>query len=622
MFAFLRPVKPLVFMACFYLVARIGAEVLAVHFTAASLDSIKFLHISEQGFSSFWQWMASSSEEVLRLRGNLLAMLGFVLLLAVFRYKCETSNMKMSMHMVYYIREAVYDKLQRVGFRFHDRISSGQLINRALTDLNHVRTFVQHAVLVSLEIVLVVGGYMILLLSRSNWIALLALAPLPFWIWYIMRFSRRVQPVSKQVMEAEDRNVSMIAENIAGVHVVRAFATEKQEIERYNTNTEDYYARVLNRTRMFANFTPVMRMIAASSHLSLFLVAGLLMVKGQLTVGDFLILGTAMGQILGRLQQVAAISDQYQNAVVSARRLHEVLHADPTVPEAAQAASLPPGLGAIRFEKVTFGYTPDKLALQDVSFEIAGGKTLAIVGPTGSGKTTVAALLARFYDPASGGIFIDGTDVRQVSLRSMHTQVGLVFQETMLFSDTVEANIAYGRPDITGGEVEAAARLAQAHEFIVELPKGYQTVIGERGASLSGGQRQRLAIARAIFSNPRILVLDDATASVDPETEDYIQRGLNLALQDRTTVIIAHRISTVRRADLIIVLEKGRITQKGTHAELMEQTGYYRHIAEVQGAAEPGVPEDEHPSHMRRMRNQRSVTIEKPVGVSDPLPPE
>ncbi len=504
------------------------------------------------------------------------------------------------MTMVYYLREAVYDKLQRVGFAFHDVLSTGQLINRALTDLQNVRQFVQTAVLLTLEIVLIVGGYIIVIFTINRWLAALSLVPLPIWTWYILRFSKKVQPVNKSWLESGDRDVSILTENIAGVHVIKAFATEKQEVAKYNANADTYYARTLSRVKLFADFTPVIRGIATASYLSLFGVAGIELLYGKIQIGDFIILGSAMGSILTRLQQVSTINEQYQNAIVSARRLYEILLAPPAVPEKPDAGPLPPGNGSVTFENVSFGYNPSKPVLHDVSFSIPGNSIVAIVGPTGSGKSTLVNLIARFYDAQRGTIRIDGCDVRDTALSSLRTQVAFVFQETYLFSDTVSANIAYGRPDITSGEIEAAARLAQAHEFIEGLPKGYESMLGERGASLSGGQRQRLAIARAILTNPRILVLDDATASIDPETEDMIRRGMRFVMYGRTTFIIAHRISTVKRADAVIVLEEGRITQIGTHDGLMNQEGHYRDIAYAQLYGDEPQPE-ESPSHMDRM---------------------
>jgi ATP-binding cassette subfamily B protein len=326
-----------------------------------------------------------------------------------------------------------------------------------------------------------------------------------------------------------------------------------------------------------------------------------------------LILGGAMSAILSRLQQVATINEQYQNAIVSAGRLYEVLHAEPTVPEKPSAKPLPAGgLGEVVFEDVTFGYAPDKPVLKNVSFRASGGAIVAIVGPTGAGKTTLVNLIARFYDPQRGRIVIDGVDLRDATLASLRTQVAFVFQETYLFSDTIAANVAYGRPGVTIGEIEAASRLAQAHEFIEQMPKGYDSLLSERGSSLSGGQRQRLAIARAIVTNPRVLILDDATAAVDPETEDLIRRGMRHVMGGRTTFVIAHRISTVKQADLVLVLEDGRISQMGTHAELMSAEGHYREIAEVQLYADEDADDRarrraEHPSHMRRVQDERTL---------------
>lgn len=624
MFGFLKPVKWLCVTACIYLSLSIAAEILTTRQMGSAIDHIKDLHPGGAAGEHFWRWLVGGeghpfnlvnlwhafvgADRTVPLRDVILLLVLIVTALLILRYAREVAASKLSMTLVYYIREAVYDKLQRVGFAFHDVVSTGQLINRALTDLQNVRTFVQTAVLVTLEIALVVGGYMLLLAMCNPWVALLSLVPLPLWTWYVLRFGKRVQPASKAVMEAEDRNVSLIAENIAGVHVVKAFATQPHEIDRYERHCDSYIDRVLSRIRMYAAFTPIIRGIAGASHLSLFFVVGYFVIKGKLGPGAFLILGAAMGAILQRLQQVSVISEQYQNAIVSSRRLYEVLHAPPTVPEKPNAADLPVGSGEVVFENVTFGYDAAKPVLHDVSFRVPGGSVVAIVGPTGAGKTTLVNLIARFYDPQHGRVMIDGVDARDASLSSLRTQVAFVFQETYLFSDTVAANIAYGRPGIRGGEVEAASRLAQAHEFIELLPKGYDTMLGERGASLSGGQRQRLAIARAVLFNPRVLVLDDATAAVDPETEDMIRRAMNFVMHGRTTFLIAHRISTVKRADVVIVLEQGRVTQIGTHDELMEQDGHYRDIAAAQlyGDDLPHGADD--PSHMRRVADDRRVS--------------
>jgi ATP-binding cassette subfamily B protein len=606
MFQFIRPVMVLVVLACFWVAAAAATETCTLWVARKAINAIQSIHRVDAGHApSVTQWVESPDPGTRQLIHILEELGGLVLLMLGVRYCKETSNTRMSMNMVFYLREAVYDKVQRVGFGFHDVHSSGQLINRALSDLQNVRSFIQTAVLVTLDIALTVTFYIVLIWTVNKWVAALSLVPLPIWTYYILRFSRKIQPVARSVMEADDRNVSIITENIAGVHVVKAFAMERQEIEKYQANCDTFKGRVLTRIRMFADFQPVIRSIAMASHLSLFLVAGILMIHGKMKAGDLFLLGGAMGAILGRLQQVATINEQYQNAMVSSRRLYEVLMAPPTVPERVSARPLPEGLGTVTFENVSFGYDPQKPVLHDVSFTIKGGSVVAIVGPTGSGKSTLVNLIARYYDVQHGRVLIDGVDVRDLTLASLRMQVAVVFQETYLFSDTVSGNIAYGRPNISDGDVEAAARLAQAHDFIEAMPRGYQAMLGERGASLSGGQRQRLAIARAIVTNPRVLILDDATAAVDPETEDLIRRGMRFVMWGRTTFIIAHRISTVKQADLVVVMEAGRVSQVGTHAQLMEQDGHYREIAEAQLFGDDVLAESaaEAPSHMKRVQS-------------------
>jgi ATP-binding cassette subfamily B protein len=590
MVRFIRPVWHLAAIACALVCIWVVIDVSYTRLTGNVLTAVK--NAADYGLTAGESFKDALRHPPLFDILKMVALLGTLVFLGgVIRFFREFVNTTFSMEMVFHMRAAVYDRLQRVGFAFHDEHSSGALINRALSDLQNVRAFLQIGLIMSSEIVAFTLGYIVLILAINPWVALTAFMPIPFWIWYILRFSKKIQPAQQAQMAAGDNVVTVLTENVAGVHVVKAFATERTEIAKYDAAANVYFDKIMAAVRLWRNFVPVIRGVASASHLALFAVGALLVVStralppgamGKVTVGDLLVFGMAMGAILSRLQQINQISEQYQKAIVSARRFYEVLDAPSTVPEESHSQMLPPGPGAIDFHFVTFGYDPAKPVLRDIAFDVPGGSIVALVGPTGAGKSTLMQLLARFYDPQSGQIFIDGVDISTVALRSLRNEIGFVFQETFLFSATVADNIRYGKPDATMGEVEAAARIAQAHEFIAELPQAYDTPLGERGASLSGGQRQRLAIARAIISNPRILVLDDALAAVDPETEHLISRALELVMVDRTVFIIAHRLSTVKAADLVIVLENGRITQAGTHKELMREPGHYRHIAEVQ----------------------------------------
>lgn len=583
-----RPARGYIGASILWLVLWSITETLTIRQAGEVVNVIQGIERSPAAVDGFWAWIGADDPITRALRHGFGVFALLIAAYGVLRYLRIVADAKTSMHVVFHIRAAVYDKLQRVGFAFHDRLSTGQLINRALADLQHVRAFLQTAILLSLEIVLGVAFSIVLIATRNVWVALASLAPLPLWILYIVRFSRRIQPVAKEVMEADDKNVSIITENIAGAQVVRAFAAERAEEAKYAANLGPFKERVLRRIRMFADFNPTVRAIALASHISLFTVGALLMLRGLMAAGDLLILGGAMALVLQRLQGVATINEQYQSAIVSARRLHEVLFAEATVEDRPDAPPLVRGPGSFTFQNVTFGFDPERPILHDVSFEVPPGAVVAIVGPTGSGKSALVSLIGRYYDPQQGRVLLDGQDLRHVSLGSLRREVGVVFQETYLFSDSIAANIAYGRPELGDEDIARAAERAQAAEFIDRLPAGYDTVLTERGGSLSGGQRQRLSIARALATDPRVLVLDDATAAIDPKTEEQLRAALRSAMKGRTTFVIAHRISTVRSADLVLVLERGRIVQSGTHAELVAHEGPYRALLESQLQPEEG----------------------------------
>jgi len=599
MFAFVAPVKFHVAVTLLVFALYAIADVVCVRMLAPPVNVIQHLQSQPAGQRpDFWEWIRSADGSGAELRGALLWLLVAKVLTFLFYYLRSVAANWQSMSMVFFMRAAVYDRLQRVGFSFHDQHSTGQLINRALNDLQAVRNFVNVAMHSCVDIGFFLISALVMLYGLSPSIALWALVPVPFWFWAVRLLALKSQPIYERQVKASDHMVGLLTENIAGVHVVRAFATEELEKAKFKESCQALLKHQLDGVMLRVLMNPLIRGIAAAAHVGLYALGAVMVQQNELNIGDMVTLGVAMSMILGRVQQINAISDAYQQALVSSGRLFEILDSPDTTPQRADAEPLRPGGGGVKFAHVSFSYQPGQPILHDISFSVPAGSIVALVGPTGSGKTTLSNLLARFYDPDIGRIEIDGQDLRDVTVKSVREAVGYVFQETYLFSDTIARNISYGDQDASLDMIREAARIARADEFIERLPHKYNNLIGEYGASLSGGQKQRLAIARAILHNPRILVMDDALAAVDPETEALIRRGLERIMAGRTVFLIASRISTARRANLILVIENGRITQSGTHEELMSQPGYYRDVASCQFAT---VGAGQGRSHMDRM---------------------
>jgi len=476
------------------------------------------------------------------------------------------------------IRAAIYDAIQRLAFRYHDKARTGELISRSTTDIFRLQDFFFACLFLSVDIVVSLVVITVLIFAISPLLAGLAFVTLVPTVGLIAYYAGRLQPQWRQVDDLHGAMTTVIQENIAGVRVVKAFAREASEVSRFRDRKEVFLNTLMKTVNYWAARVPFAQFVFGLGLPLVLWVGGRQVIAGQLLIGDLAKVVLYLMAIGHRVGMVGQFTNIIQHASASSERILEVIREPQSIRSGSR--ELPPGPGQVRFEHVDFKYYDGKASLSDVSFEVPAGRTIAVVGPTGSGKTTLVNLIPRFYDPAGGRVLLDGVDVRELKLESLRRSVSVIFQETFLFSATVAENIAYGRPTASREEIERAAEAAQAHEFIVRLDSGYDTVIGERGVSLSGGQRQRIAIARAFLMDPRLLILDDATASVDAKTERMIQESLRALCRGRTTFIIAQRASTVRHADWILVLNEGRIVEQGTHEELIQREGFYGKVLE------------------------------------------
>jgi ABC-type multidrug transport system fused ATPase/permease subunit len=480
----------------------------------------------------------------------------------------------------YDLRDAVYAKLLRLSFGFYDRHQTGQLMSRATVDLQSVRFFLGYGLIFFFQHVLTIVGVTVTLFIVNWQLALAATAIMPFVVALAYRYSRVSHPILRDVQQKMADVATVAEENIVGVHVVKSFAQERNESEKFADRSERVFRQSILANRQRALYVPLLAFLPLVAQAAVLLLGGRMVANGDLGLDAFFAFNVLVVMLVMPLRMLGMWIGQAQRATASGERIFEVIDEPEEVADAADAGRLPPGDGRIRFEGATFGYDLDRPVLEEIDLEVEPGRTIALIGHTGSGKTTLASLVPRFYDVTAGRVTVDGVDVSDVRLTSLRREIGIVAQDPFLFSASVRENIAFGAPEASDEEVEHAALLAQAHEFIDELPDGYDTVIGERGITLSGGQRQRLAIARALVKNPRILILDDATASVDATTEARIRLGLREAMKGRTTLIVAHRLSTIALADELVVLEGGRIVCRGTHEELIASSRVYREIYE------------------------------------------
>jgi ATP-binding cassette subfamily B protein len=481
------------------------------------------------------------------------------------------------------LRARVYDKLQRLSFRFYDANATGSIINRVTSDVQSVRAFVDGVIIQLVILVLSLGCYLAYMLRIHVGVTLACLATTPLlWIVTVV-FSRIVRPAYDRIRDLADEVVLTLAENIQGVHVVKGFGREPEEIKKFGTAIRAVEQQQRSIFWTVSVFTPVIGMLTQLNVVVLLAYGGYLVTRDELALGTGLVvLAGLLTQFASQVANLTNITNSIQQSLSGARRVFEVLDTPIEIQSAPDALRLPRARGAVQFEQVGFEYEPGSPVLTDVDFAVEPGSSVAILGSTGAGKSTLLSLIPRFYDPTRGRILIDGVDLRRFDVNDLRRNIGLVFQETFLFSHTVAANIAFGHPHATHSQIVRAARIACADQFIEALPNGYDTVLGEGGMNLSGGQRQRLAIARALLLDPAILLLDDPAAAIDPHTEQEILAAMRQAMQGRTTFVIAHRLSTLRNANIVMVLDRGKILQIGTHSDLIDAPGHYRQAAEVQ----------------------------------------
>ena len=560
--AFLRPYKASLIVSIVLAVGTQAAGVAIAFLTGNALEHV----IRSENRRQLWMIVA--------------ALLAVGAARALFMAGRRLISGRQALGVEFDMRNGLYAKLVRLSFNFYDTHQTGQLMSRATVDLQTVRFFLGYGLIFFFQHVLTIVGVTAVMLFVNWRLAIAAMAITPLIVVLAYRYSTVSHPVLRDVQQ-KMADVAIVAEeNIVGVHVVKSFAQEANEQEKFDRRSERVFEQSVRANRQRAIYVPLLAFLPLLAQAAVLLIGGRMVANGTLALSDFFAFNVLVAMLVMPLRMLGMWIGQAQRATASGERIFEVIDEPEDIRDRPGAVDLPPGEGRVRFRNVEFAYVPGRPVLSGIDLELEPGQTVAVIGHTGSGKTTLASLVPRFYDVSAGRVEIDGVDVRDVRLTSLRRNIGVVAQDPFLFSATVRENIAFGAPDATPEDVQRAARLGQAAEFIEALPEGYETVIGERGITLSGGQRQRIAIARALLVDPRVLILDDATASVDATTEARVRLGLREVMKGRTTIIIAHRLSTIALADELVVLEHGRLAARGTHEELIGSSPVYREIYE------------------------------------------
>jgi ATP-binding cassette, subfamily B, multidrug efflux pump len=512
------------------------------------------------------------------LTRSVVLLIGLTIVRGLARFGEGYLTERVSQGVSYDLRNHFYRKLEQLSFSYHDRAQTGQLLSRTTSDVERLQRLTGRGLLGLLNAGIMIIGTTVILISMQTTLAILSLAAMPLITIMMRKYVQVQHPLWRSRQEIMAELTSRVEQNLYGVSVVRGFAQEEAEVERFEQENDHIFGVSMTITRRSSRMMPLIVLLASASTVVILWVGGTMVIQGILTLGALVAFNSYMLQLIGPMRRIGFLITMLGESHASAQRVFDVLDAESEVMDSPDARDLGEIRGEVTFEHVSFGYFDGSPVLKDISFQVKPGQVVALLGPTGSGKSTITNLIPRFYDVNSGSVKIDGVDVRDVTLDSLRSQIGMVLQETMLFGSTVRENIAFGRPDATQEEIEDAAKAAAAHDFIVEFPNGYDTEVGERGTTLSGGQRQRVAIARALLLDPRILILDDATSSVDTETEQKIQEALKNLMRGRTSFVIAQRVSTVRDADMILVVDKGELCAQGRHQDLIRESGIYADI--------------------------------------------